>query len=129
MGVTVVPFTVSGSSIKSIQRGAAASSGTITITAVDTAKTFVSSFSDGSTGSVGATGTDSGTLSPSAGSYFITSGNTANGGSGTWPNLVGTRTFAAGATSLTAASFGVVLTNSTTLTADGASYWEVVEHN
>ena len=129
MGVATIPA-ASSAPIKSIQRGVAASAGTITISAVDTSKTFVRSFSNGSAGSVGGTGTDSGALSPSGGDVRLARGGSQlPGGSGSWPSLVGTRTFAAGATSLTSASYGVVLTNSTTLTADGACYWEVVEYN
>lgn len=58
MGVNVFPLGAGGSSpIKSIQRGVAASAGNITISAVDTTKTMVRSFSTGSSGSVAATGT------------------------------------------------------------------------
>jgi hypothetical protein len=128
MGVAIIPA-ASSAPTKSIQRGVAASSGAITISAVDTSKTFVRSFSNGSAGSVGATGTETGGLSRSGGT------NVSNGGSSlisyttSFPSYSGTRTFAAGATSLTSANYGVVLTNSTTLTADGACYWEVVEYN
>jgi hypothetical protein len=118
-----------GSPVKSIQRGTAASAGNITITAVDTAKTFVRSYSSGSAGSVGVTGTSTGTLSPS-----VTAGNGEGGSSGAgarggWPSYSGTRTLAAGATALTAAEFGVYLVDSTTITATGACNFEVVEYN
>lgn len=127
MGVATIPA-ASSAPTKSIQRGVAASSGTITISAVDTSKTFVRSFSNGSAGSVGATGTETGGLGRSGGANAqIGGGNTL--GTGSFPSYSGTRTFAAGATSLTTANYGVVLTNSTTLTADGACYWEVVEYN
>jgi hypothetical protein len=126
MGIQVFPAS-SGSAIKSIQRGYAASSGAITISSVDTGKTFVKSFSAGSSGSVGITGTSSGTLNPSGGSVGQTS--TANSMvAGSYPNYSGTRTLSAGATDLTTKLFGVSLTNSTTITATGACYWEVVEY-
>lgn len=56
MGVSVFPSGGGGSSIKSIQRGVASSAGNITISAVDTSKTMVRSFSTGSSGTVSATG-------------------------------------------------------------------------
>jgi hypothetical protein len=127
MGVAVFPA-VSAAPIKSIQRGEAVSSGAITISAVNTGKTFVRSFSTGSAGSVGATGTDAGTLSPTGGTWLSSTGGILLAPQGS-PSISGTRTFAAGATSLTTATFGVVLTDSTTITADGACRFEVVEYN
>lgn len=58
MGIATFPAGSSGlaSAIRSIQRGTAASSGNITITAVDTTKTVCNSFSTSSAGSVAATG-------------------------------------------------------------------------
>jgi hypothetical protein len=126
MGIQVFPAS-SGSAIKSIQRGYAASSGAITISAVNTSKTFVKSFSAGSSGSVGITGTSSGTLSPTGGSVGATSTNIAMTG-GSYPSYTGTRTLSAGSTDLTTKLFGVSLTNSTTITATGACYWEVIEY-
>jgi hypothetical protein len=126
MGIQVFPAS-SGSAIKSIQRGYAASSGAITISAVDTGKTFVKSFSAGSSGSVGITGTSSGVLDPSGGNIWQTSTSTAMSG-GSFANYIGTRTLSAGSTNLTTKLFGVSLTNSTTITATGACYWEVVEY-
>lgn len=128
MAVAIYPQ-ASSSPIKSIQRGNAASAGSITISAVNTSKCFVRSFSNGSAGSVGITGTTAGTLSPSGGSGPVSGdGSSNNNTSGSFPNLSGTRTITAGATSLTSKEFGVTLTNSTTLTATGACYWEVVEY-
>jgi hypothetical protein len=59
MGIASFPAASSGltSAIKSIQRGTAASSGNITITAVTVAKTICNSFSTSSAGSVAASGT------------------------------------------------------------------------
>lgn len=118
-----------GSPIKSIQRGNAVSAGTITISSVNTAKSFVRSFSNGSAGSVGATGTEAGTLSPSGGVIGRNGGSIADIQAGSFASYTGTRTFTAGSTALTTGLYGVVLTNATTLTADGACYWEVVEYN
>jgi hypothetical protein len=122
---------VSSSPIKSIQRGYAASSGAITITSVDTGKSFVKSFSDGASGSVGITGTATGGLGPSGGAIVGSQNQAAygaSGGGGGFPSYSGTRTLSAGATNVTTRLFGVVLTNSTTLTADGPCYWEVIEY-
>lgn len=59
MGIASFPPSSAGlaSVVKSIQRGTASTSGNITITAVDTTKTQVLSFSTGSAGTVAATGT------------------------------------------------------------------------
>jgi hypothetical protein len=116
------------SPIKSIQRGEAVSSGTITISAVNVSNTFVRSFSNGSAGSVGGTGTETGTLSPTGGTWLSSTGGILLTPQSS-PSISGTRTFTAGSTALTTAVYGVVLTNSTTLTADGACFWEVVEYN
>jgi hypothetical protein len=58
MGVANLAVATAGlsSAIKSIQRGSAASAGTVTITAVDVSKTRVSSFSTGASGTVAVTG-------------------------------------------------------------------------
>lgn len=55
MGIATYPSI--SSPVKSIQRGSASASGNITITAVDTAKTMVNSFSTSSSGTVAASGT------------------------------------------------------------------------
>ncbi len=112
--------------IKSVQRGSTASSGSITISAVNTLKTFVRSYSTGSAGTVSTDSNEQGTLTPIGGSCSST-GNGANA-SGSWPQYSGTRTFAGGTTALTSKEFGVYLSNSTTLTATGACRWEVIEY-
>lgn len=56
MGVNIFPSGGGGSPIKSIQRGVASSAGSITISAVNTEKTMLRSFSTGSSGTVAATG-------------------------------------------------------------------------
>ena len=59
MGINQVPAASSGISsvVSSVQRGSAASSGNITISAVNTAKTMVRSFSTSADGTVATTGT------------------------------------------------------------------------
>lgn len=125
MAIEIYPAV--SSIIKSIQRGSAASSGSITISSVNTSKAFVNSFSTGSAGTVAINNSESGTLNPSGGSVG-TGGNGAGGG-GSFPNFIGTRSLSGGSTSLISASYGVTLTNSTTLTATGACRWEVIEYN
>jgi hypothetical protein len=128
MGIATFPA-ASASPIKSIQRGYAASAGTITISSVNTAKAFVRGFSDGSAGSAGATGTESGTLTPTGGAIIAGGGGAVRGQGSSFPTYDGTRTFSAGSTNLTSSEFNVYFTNSTTITATGACYWEVVEYN
>ena len=127
MGVAVVPVpTTSSSPIKSVQRGSAASAGTVTISSVDTTKAFVVTFSNGSAGSVGITGTNAGTLNPGGGAIG-TPGSQGRSG-GRWASYSGTRTLTAGSTNLTTKVFGGYLTSATTLTVTGACYWQVVEY-
>jgi hypothetical protein len=124
--MTIKSYPIVSSAIKSIQRGTTASSGAITISSVDTLKSFVTSFSTGSEGTVATNSSESGTLTPSGGSV-ATQANGAMGG-GSFPNFIGTRSLSGGSTSLTSAEYGVSLTNSTTLTATGACRWQVVEY-
>jgi hypothetical protein len=126
MGSNFYPVTTSP--IKSIQRGSAASAGTVTISSVDTSKTFVKSYPTGSAGTITSSANTSGTLSPSGGNTGHGPGSNA-ATNGSWPNYVGTRSISGGSTSLTVAEYGVYLTNSTTLTATGACKWEVIEYN
>ena len=125
MSIKVYPAVSSG--IKSVQRGAASSAGNITISSVNTNKSFVTSFSTGSAGTVATNSSESGTLTPSGGSV-ATQANGAMGG-GSFPNFIGTRSLSGGSTFLTSAEYGVTLTNSTTLTATGACRWQLVEYN
>lgn len=128
MASNIFPSNVSP--IKLIQRGLASSAGSITITAIDTTKSFIRSYSTGSAGTIGATGTESGTLSPT-GSYSFggTGGGNASNGGGSFPSFAGTRTTSAGTTSLTVVEYGAYIANSTTITATGACRWEVVEYS
>ena len=56
MGIKVFP-TSSGGGIKSVQRGSAVGSGTVTITSVDITKSFVNVFGTASSGAVAGSGT------------------------------------------------------------------------
>ena len=122
-----------GAGIKSIQSGVySGSGGTITITAVDTAKSVISTVSKSSAGTVAATGTSSGTLSPSthittAGGYY--SSNFDYQKSNWTVNYSGNRSLSGGTTSLTTKQYSAVITNSTTITADGPCEWQVIEYN
>ena len=143
MGVANVP-SAAGGGIKLVQRGEAVSARTTTITAVNTTKTFVRSFSTGAAGTVATNSVNpsvsiTGTLSPSGGSTSGGTGfsygpnqNATNAQNGTFPSYSSTRTVASGTMSggtmdATVKQFGVHLTDSTTLTATGACRWEVVE--
>jgi len=124
--MTIKTYPATSSGIKSIQRGSTASSGPITISSVNVTKSFATSFSTGSAGTVAINNSESGTLTPSGGSV-ATQGNAASG-TGSFPNFIGTRSLSGGSTSLTSAEYGVTLTNSTTLTATGACRWQVIEY-
>lgn len=125
MSITQYPQTSQG--VKSIQRGSAVSAGSITISSVNTSKSFVTSFSTGSAGTVATNSSESGTLTPTGGSC-ASQGNSSNS-AGSWPTYSGTRTLSGGTTALTSAEYGVTITNSTTLTATGACRWQVIEYN
>ena len=114
MAINVFPAS-SGGGVKSVQRGVASSAGTITITAVDTTKTYVNSYGTAAAGSVGSTSSASGSINMA--SNQLAQGGNYNGG-GSWTG---------GTTTLSAQNYGVSLTNSTTLTATGACRYEVVE--
>jgi hypothetical protein len=183
MGIATYPV-ASGGGIKSVQRGQAVSAGSITITAVDIAKTFVRSFSEGAAGTVAASGqvssfsisnpaanisnpaanisNPSASLSGNQTELFARSFSagtqgyatnaepqnaqyrfTMNGNIGSSTSTLSSMTSAlsshtsnaaaanlsGGSTNLTSASYGVYLSNSTTLVATGPCRWEVVEFN
>jgi hypothetical protein len=127
MGSRIYP--IASSPIKSIQRGSASSAGNVTISSVNTSKSFVRSFSTGFAGTVAGTGSTSGTYNPSGGNIFASGGGGFISGGGSAPTYSGTRSLSAGGTSLTSARYGAYLSNSTTLVVDGACRWEVVEYN
>lgn len=116
----------SSSIIKSIQRGSTASAGNITVSAVDISKSFVTSFSTGSTGTVASNSSTSGTYTPSGGSVGAPGGNFNS--SGSFPTYSGTRSLSGGTTSLASSRYGAYLLNSTTVTATGACSWQLVEY-
>ncbi len=103
MAINVYPA-AAASPIKSIQRGVTTGAATVTITAVNPAKAFVTSFSDASTGNVGA----SFNVSPTGSSGFA---NPINFG-----------------TDWAAKSFGAYLQSGTELVTTGAVRWQVIEY-
>jgi hypothetical protein len=127
MGTSIFPAVQSP--IKSIQRGSFASAGSITISSINTSKSFIKSFSNGSGGAVSLSGSESGQLNPTGGSIAGPSGGgNAVAGGGTFANYFGTRTFSGGTTAITVQEYGAYIVNSTTITATGACRYEVVEY-
>ena len=121
-----------GGGVKSIQRGVySGGGGTITITAVDTAKSVISTVSKSSSGSVAATGSVTGTLTNSGGYRIQYSGygQTLKYTTATLQNYTGTRSISGGSTSLITKQYSAVITNSTTITADGPCEWQVIEYS
>ncbi len=128
MSISIFPVSVSV--IKSIQRGSTSSAGNVTISSIDTNKSFIRSFSTGSAGSAQLVGNESGTLNPNGGSIVGPSGGGgAVAGGGTFANYSGNRTFSGGSTSITVQEYGAYIVNSTTITVSGACRWEVVEYS
>jgi hypothetical protein len=108
MGVVVYPASTGGG-IKSVQRGLATSAGTVTITAVNMSKSFVTCFGTTSNAS-------------NSGSLNLTGASSTGNG---YVNYNGT--LSTSGTGLIAATVQGYLTNSTTLTVSGGCRWEVVE--
>lgn len=127
MGSSIYPAIISP--IKSLQRGSAATSGTITISQVNMSKTFVRSFSNGAGGTVAPSGSSGGTYNPSGGNISNAGGTGFVTGGGSHPTYSGTRTFTAGTTNAITGKYGAYLASSTTISVDGPCYWEVVEYN
>lgn len=124
MGSKIYPSV--SSPVKSTQRGTSSSAGNITISSVDTSKSFVTSFSTGSAGTVAGSGNTSGTYTPSGGAVGAPGGNFNQ--SGSFPTYSGTRSLSGGSTSLASARYGAYLINSTTITVTGACSWQIVEY-
>ncbi len=103
MASAVFPAPSAGGGIKLVQRGVAASAGSVTITGVDIAKSFVTTFS---TASTDRRVDMNHTIGPSSGSYGAS--------------------FDLGTTFIVGVN-GAYLSNSTTLVVTGACRWEVVE--
>jgi hypothetical protein len=139
MGIATFPA-ASSSPIRSVQRGVAATSGSITISSVDTTKTQVTSFSTAASGTVAATGAIS-----AANGSVPTAGNAnqINNGSRYTPATftagqnfnsvsraisLNATNLSGGSTNLVSAVNGVYLSNATTLVASGACRYEVIEY-
>ena len=127
MGVTIVP-TAAGGGIKSVQRGSAAGSGNVTITAVNVDKSFVTVFGTASSGTVAASGSTTAVTGASNNAFRF-----LNSGFGLHMELSGMNinipalTFSGGTNNLVSAVVQGFLANSTTLTVSGACRYEVVE--
>jgi hypothetical protein len=136
MGINQFPQASAGISsvVRSIQRGEAVSSGSITISSVDTTKTQVTSFSTGAAGSAAVNGSmriklASGSAYPSDSAE----GHYQQGGFGRYTfahfSIFGASNVISGGTStLTAASHGAYLSNATTLVVTGPCRYEIVEY-
>ena len=125
MGTFIFPTPSSGG-IKSVQRGLAGASGTITITAVDITKSFVTVFGTTSTGAVAGSGTLSSGSGTTNTKNSATNTGGATGSADTTLNY-GSTTISAGTTTLVSAVIQGYLSNSTSLVVSGACRWEVVE--
>ena len=122
-----------GGGVKSVQAGVySGAGGTITISAVVVAKSVISTVSKSSAGTVASTGSVTGTLSPSTG--IVTAGGYYSSNydyqKATYSvSYTGTRSISGGSTSLITKQYSAVITNSTTITADGPCEWQVVEYS
>jgi hypothetical protein len=155
MALATYPVASAGGGIKAVQRGLASSAGTVTITAVDTAKAFVNVFGTTSSGSAAIAGN----INASSGSMSAPNGNTAaaniaggtgSGIGGNFQNSAGQNqqigavnafgwsgngqnvglnatNMSAGTTNLVTAVVQGYLSGSTSLVVSGACRWEVVE--
>lgn len=158
MGVANVPA-ASGGGIKSVQRGSAAGSGTVTITAVNISKSFVTVFGTASSGTVAASFNMSSAASgnttavgletiggPSISNSTGYRPNASSDGGGAtargvtndyqihqWSQTVAVNAFnyniGAGSNNLVSAVTQGYLSDSTSLVVSGACRWEVVEFN
>jgi hypothetical protein len=113
-----------GGGVKRIQSGTALAAGTVAITAVTVAKSFVISVSKGSDGFVAARGTV--TLAPTNGGPGSTTSITTSNSGGGAPSYSGS--ISGGTTDLTTKQYSAKLTSSTQLTVDGPCEWQVIEH-
>lgn len=156
MAVTIVPTPSAGGGIKAVQRGLAASAGTVTITAVDTTKAFVNVFGTASSGVVGGTASVAAANGSTSGysgnanasnmnSYYTIPQNafpinsasanstSANPMGGSSYNANGMnisfngQALSGGTNNLVSAVVQGYLSNSTSLIVSGACRWEVVE--
>lgn len=121
MAVTVFPAPAAGGGIKSIQRGSTAVAGTITISAVNTTKTTVNSFSTASTGAIALAGTTSGSTNGNSGTQNLC-GLGSGGG-----QVVASISSTGSTNTLVSQVAGAYLSSSTQITTTGACRYEVVE--
>jgi hypothetical protein len=123
MGVRAIP-TAAGGGIKSVQRGSAASAGSVTITSVDISKSFVQIFGTASSGTVATTSTVDATNSGAVGGLSGSNNSAMHASGGT---SIAARNLSGGANNLIAGIAQGYLSNSTTLIVSHACRWEVVE--
>jgi hypothetical protein len=137
MGIDQFPAASSGISsvVRSVQRGVASSAGNVTISSVNVDKSQVTSFSTGAAGSAAVNGSMRSRLqnnnAPSLSDQA--EGHYTQGGFGRYTfahySIFGASQVLSGGTStLTAASHGAYLSNSTTLAVTGPCRYEVVEY-
>ncbi len=128
----------SASPIKSVQRGAAAGAGTVTITAVDISKSMVNIFGTTSSGTVAAAGTIAATTGVAAARNANIAGPYSNAGGGPYTRgisiaagnfNVASTSLSGGTNNLVAAVVQGYLSGSTSLVVSGACRYEVVEFN
>ena len=115
-----------GGGIKLVQRGQATSAGNTTITAIDTTKAFIRSFSEGAAGTVA---TDSTTWGVTNQGGYGATGATDNGAAADLGSASKgwSKALSGGTMNATTKQMGAYIVNSTTITATGACRWEVVE--
>ena len=128
-------ISTAGGGVKSIQSGVySGAGGTISITAIDTAKSIITTVSKSSAGTVASSGSVTGTMTPSLayqnlqGMSPYTTSNLYNKAAFYFPDYTGTRSISGGTTALITEQYSAVITNSTTLTADGPVEWQVIEY-
>ena len=127
-----------GGGIKSIQRGVTSAAGQVTISAVDVNKSFLYSVSKASAGTVAARGTVSMAAANVSVSQSMGATTYADASSGYFTSYhssifsgtvaAHTGTLSGGTTDLTVKVYSAVLTNSTTITCDGAVEWQLIEY-
>jgi hypothetical protein len=124
MGIATLPA-AAGGGIKTVQRGLAAAAGSVTISAVNTTKAFVTIYGTESAGAVAA----SGTVAAMNGNHTAgTFGNITDGNARAGSNWSGnSMAISGGSNTLVSAVVQGYLSNSTTLEVSGACRWEVVE--
>jgi hypothetical protein len=124
MPISIFP-TAAGGGIKLVQRGLAASAGTVTITAVTTSKAYVNVFGTTSSGAAAVSGTVG---AMSGGSNAGAAGNNTDGSSRSTSSFSGnTANITGGTTNLVTAVVQGYLSSATELVVSGACRWEVIE--